>query len=133
MSTTNFVQGKNYFIAKLEVILDDDTTNNISFTNFSGVIVNEIRNDIVINEFMYAPNSPEPEWIEIFNRSSKIIDLKNYKIADNSDSVVVVKTSTILNPGEYFVIASDTTLRKYYNVLSPIVSASFPSLNNSGR
>jgi len=130
-STTNFIQGKNYFIAKLEVTPDDDTTNNISFTDFTGVSVNEIRNDIVINEFMYAPTSPEPEWIEIYNRSSKIIDLKNYKIADNSDSILVVKNSTILNPGEYLVIASDTTLRRYYNVLSPIVSTIIPSLNNT--
>lgn len=130
--TTNFAQGKNYFIAKLEVVPDDDTTNNISFTNFSGVIINEIRNNIVINEFMYAPNSPEPEWIEIYNRSSKLIDLKNYKIADNSDTVIVIKNTTILNPGEYFVIASDTTLKRYYNVLSAWISASLPSLNNTG-
>ena len=131
-STTNFIQGKNYFIAKLEVTPDDDTTNNISFTNFFGVMVNEIRNDIVINEIMYAPNSPEPEWIEIFNRSSKIINLKNYKIADNSDTVTVINNSTILNPGEYFVVASDTTLRRYYNVLSALTSANLPSLNNTG-
>jgi hypothetical protein len=131
-STTNFTQGKNYFIAKLEVTPDDDTTNNIAFTNFSGVIVNEIRNDIVINEIMYAPNSPEPEWIEIYNRSSKIINLKNYKIADNSDTVVVMKSSATLNPGEYFVNASDTTLKRYYNVLSALVTASLPSLNNTG-
>ena len=58
---------------------------------------------------MYAPNSPEPEWIEIFNRSSKVIDMKNYKIADNSDTVTVINNSTILNPGEYFLFASDTT------------------------
>jgi hypothetical protein len=131
-STTNFVQGKNYFIAKLEVVSDDDTTNNFSFTNFSGVIVNEIRNDIVINEIMYAPNSPEPEWIEIYNRSSKIIDIKNYKIADNSDTVFVIKNTTILNPGEYFIVTSDTTLKRYYNILSSFISAPIPSLNNSG-
>jgi hypothetical protein len=131
-STSNFMLGKNYFLAKLEVIQDEDTTNNIAFTSFSGVSVNEIRNDIVINEIMYAPTSPEPEWIEIYNLSNKVIDLKNYKIADNSDTVIVIENSIILNPGEYFVITSDTTLRSYYNVLSPFISATIPSLNNSG-
>ncbi len=131
-STSNFNLGKNYFIAKLVVSPDDDTTNNFAFATIQGVTVNEIRNDIVINEIMYAPTSPEPEWIEIYNRSSKIINLKNYKISDNSDTVVVILNSIILNPGEYFLIASDTTIKKYYNVLSRFVSADIPSLNNSG-
>lgn len=131
-STDNFDQGKNYFIAKLEVTPDDDTTNNISFANFAGVVVNEIRGDIVINEFMYAPSSPEPEWIEIYNPSSKVIDLKNYKIADNSDTVIVVKTSAVVNPQEYFVISYDSTITNYYRVLSQFVSARFSALNNTG-
>lgn len=131
-TTDYFEQGKNYFITKLEVTPDDDTTNNISFANFAGVVANEIRGDIVINEFMYAPASPEPEWIEIYNKSSKVIDLKNYKIADNSDTVVVVKTSTILNPHEYFVISYDSTITNYYRVLSQFVSARFSALNNTG-
>lgn len=131
-STNNFLQGKNYFIAKLEVNPDDDSTNNISFTNFFGAVVNEIRNDIVINEIMYAPNSPEPEWIEIFNRSTKVVDLKNYKVADNADTITAVLNSTILNPGEYFLITTDTTIKKYYNVLSRLAVANIPSLNNSG-
>ena len=121
-STASFIQGKNYFIAKIEVTPDDDTTNNIAFTSFSGVIVNEIRNDLVINEIMYAPNSPEPEWIEIYNHSNKVIDLKNYKFADNSDTVAVINKPTILNPGEYFIVASDTTLKDiitYYHHLFP--------------
>jgi hypothetical protein len=131
-STINFVSGKNYFIAKLEVVPDDDTTNNIGFTNFQGVTINEVRNDLVINEIMYAPNSPEPEWIEIFNRSGKTIDLKNYMIADNIDTIIVTNNSVILNPGQYLVFASDTTLKRYYSVLSPFISAAIPSLNNSG-
>lgn len=131
-STTNFSIGKNYLLAMLDVITDDDTTNNIAFSSFQGVKVNEIRSDIVINEIMYAPNSPEPEWIELYNRSSKVIDLKNYKIADNSDTVSIFNNSTTINPREYFIISTDTTITKYYSLLSPIISAHMPSLNNSG-
>ena len=75
--TNDFLVGINYFITKVEISVDDDTTNNFGFTTIVGATVNEVRNDLIINEFMYAPSSPEPEWIEIFNRSNKIIDLKN--------------------------------------------------------
>lgn len=130
--TNQFDVGDNYYIALIDVSVDDDSSNNIAFTKVIGVQVNEIRNDIVINEFMYAPQSPEPEWIEIYNRSSKIIDLKNYKIADNNDTVRVVTLSVILNPGDYFVIARDTSINSFYNIPSQITYASFPALNNTG-
>ena len=130
--TQDFSEGNNYYIAYLKGGSDQDTTNNIAFAKLKGVTINEVRNDIVINEFMYAPNSPEPEWIEIFNRSNKTIDIKNYKIADNNDTVSVIDKSTILNPQDYFVITDDSTLTDFYNVLSGIAYKNFPSLNNNG-
>ncbi|MCX6150880.1 MAG: lamin tail domain-containing protein [Ignavibacteriales bacterium] len=129
----SFLEGKNYFISNLSAANDDDTTNNISFTNFPGVKLNEERNDIVVNEIMYAPNSPEPEWLEIYNRSLKSIQLKNYKIADASDTMRVIKNSITLNPKEYFVIAKDSSFVGYYEINSKFLISSFPSLNNSSE
>jgi len=129
--TADFVEGENYFITYLETLPDQDTTNNIALIKIIGVVVNEIRNDLIINEFMYAPASPEPEWIEIFNRSDKVIDIKNYSIADNNDTVSVIDESMILNPGDYFVIAGDSSIHSYYNVLSGIGYKNFSSLNNT--
>lgn len=131
-STNNFSLGSNHFISLVEYTPDQDTTNNIAFAKVTGVQVNEDRNDLVINEFMYAPTSPEPEWIEIFNRSSKVIDLKNYKIADDRDTVRVITQSTILNPGEYFVIASDSSIINFYNIPSGFAVKNFSALNNTG-
>ncbi len=130
--TSDFAEGNNYFIAYAEMFSDQDTTNNIAFTKVIGVTVNELRNDLIINEFMYAPDSPEPEWIEIYNGSDKIINIKNYSLADNNDTVLVVGDSILLNPGEYFVIAADSTIHNFYNVLSGIAYKNFPSLNNTG-
>ena len=129
--TIAFTEGNNYYIAYIEIGNDQDTTNNIAFAVLTGVTVNETKNDLVINEFMYAPNSPEPEWIEIFNRSEKTIDIKNYKIADNSDTISVISESTILNPGDYFIIADDSTIHNFYNVLSNVACKNFPVLNNT--
>ncbi len=81
---------------------------------------------------MYAPNSNEGEWIELYNRSSKIINIKNYQISDNRDTVKIINDSTVLNPGDYFVIAADSSILNYYNIPSSYVITNFPSLNNSG-
>jgi hypothetical protein len=128
----NFIKGENYFIAYAEMISDQDTTNNFAFTKITGVVVNEIRNDIIINEFMYAPSSPEPEWIELYNRSNKIINLKNFSIADNNDTLSVISNSILINPGDYFVISDDSTIHNFYNIISGISYKNFPALNNSG-
>ncbi len=131
LSTDNFSGGDNYYILRIQTLQDDDTTNNISFRKVTGVEVNEIRNDIVINEIMYAPSSPEPEWIEIFNRSDKTVNLKGYKIADAVDTTKVIAASILLNPNEFFVIANDTSLTSFYNIQSGFYISSFPSLNNT--
>ena len=130
-TTIDFAAGNNVFISFVNIIPDDDSTNNISFTNVAGVLINEVRNDIVINEVMYAPVSPQPEWIEIYNRSSKIIDLKNYQIADAADTIKVIKSSTMLNPNDFFVIAKDSAIFNLYNINSDVVIVSFPTLNNT--
>lgn len=131
-SYSNLASGRNYFIAKLTTSIDDDSTNNIAFNFIDAVNINEIRNDIVINEIMYAPDSPEPEWIELFNRSNKIIDLKNYQLSDNSDTTKIISQSTLLNPSEYIVIADDSLLLSIYNITSQLVVQSFSAFNNTG-
>ncbi|RPI75276.1 MAG: hypothetical protein EHM47_03055, partial [Ignavibacteriales bacterium] len=129
---SDFDEGNNHFIAYAEMISDQDTTNNIAFTKVTGVKIHEIRNDLIINELMYSPSSPEPEWIEIYNRSDKIINIKNYQISDNNDTILVINDLVLINPGDYFIVASDSSIHNFYNVLSGIAYKNFPSLNNSG-
>ncbi len=130
-TTENFQTGKNTFIAQIITDKDEEEENNFSFTSFSGAVLNEGRNDLVINEIMYAPTSPEPEWIEIYNRSNKTINLSGYKIADNTDTISVISKSIILNPKDYFIIAKDSSVLSFYDVKSVILISSFPSLNNT--
>ena len=130
--TKEFLVGINYFITKVETSVDDDTTNNFRYRSMVGATVNEVRNDIIINEFMYAPGSSRPEWIEIFNRSNKTIDLKNYQVSDNNDTTRVVSVSIILNPLEYLIIAEDSSVHNFYNIPSAVIIGNIPALNNSG-
>lgn len=131
-SSGNFSLGKNLFIAKIETSEDENLSNNSAHYNITGININEIRNDIVINEIMYAPESPQPEWIEIYNNSNKTINLEGYEIADNSDSVSVITKSKTFNPGDFIVISSDSSIKNFYNINSDIISAHIPTLNNSG-
>jgi hypothetical protein len=130
-TTLDFISGNNTFISFVDVVPDNDSTNNRAFSKVSGVLINEERNDIVINEIMYAPTSPQPEWIEIYNRSSKTIELKNYQIADAADTVRIITQSTLLNPNEFFVIAKDSSILDFYNITSGVGINSFPTLNNT--
>ncbi len=129
-SFNHFIEGNNYFIAKIH-FNDDDTCNNISFFKLRGISVDFGRNDILINEIMYAPQG-EPEWLEIVNNSQTLINLKNFKVADNSDSVYLSREDYYLAPGSYLVIAGDSLLLQQRNIPSGFIKSSFPALNNTG-
>lgn len=132
ISTSDFLEGGNLFIAELQTTEDENLLNNISLLEITGVKINELRNDLVINEIMYAPNSPAPEWIEIFNRSEKAIDISGYNIADKSDTIKIINNSQILSPNEYFVFSSDSTITEFFNLPSAYSAGKLPILNNSG-
>ncbi len=124
--------GSYNFIGSISFIGDEDTTNNILFAKITSVNINELRGDIVINEIMYSPVGGEPEWIELLNRSDKSINLKNYSVSDNSDTIKVITPDIELLPGEYFVIADDSTINSFYNLNVKHIYKNFPSLNNTG-
>ncbi len=42
------------------------------------------KSDIVINEFLPAPNSNQEEWVELYNNTDSKIDLNNWTIEDNT-------------------------------------------------
>ncbi len=129
---TEFIEGNNTIIANLNVNIDENYENNTQLISFFGIRINEVRNDIVINEIMHSPNSPEPEWIEIYNRSDKNINLKNYKIADLTDTVFVCNNDVLLTPNEYFIFADDSVFAELYPNSDSFLVANLPNLNNSG-
>src|SRR5690625_7465900 len=68
------------------------------------------KGDIVFNEFMYRP----PEWytryIELYNRSEKVVDLTGWRQANDTGTRRPLTTEReILPPGEYRVILPTST------------------------
>ena len=69
--------------------------------------------DVVINEILFNPKSGGVDYVEIYNRSQKIIDAKQLYIANrNSTNVIssiqqLTTESILLFPGDFLVITED--------------------------
>ena len=69
--------------------------------------------DIVINEILFNPRSGGVDYVEVYNRSQKIIDAKQLYIANrNSTNVIssiqqLTTESVLLFPGDFLVITED--------------------------
>ena len=105
----------------------------ISESNTFGYFIPEIAvaGDVIINEFMCDPSPviglPEVEFVEVYNRSNKVINLLGWKLGDAS-SVGTVQAGLLL-PGEFKILCSTSSLVAFPN---GIAVTSFPSLNNAG-
>lgn len=92
--------------------------------------------NLIISEIMADPSPgaglPEVEWLEIVNRSNKIIDLSTLRFSDATSSPIVFP-SYLIQPGEYLALtalANQNTLQASTTgtVLGMSISASI--LNN---
>lgn len=64
--------------------------------------------DLIISEVMHDPNgTPLAEWVEIYNKGAAAIDLNGWQICDKGACDTIATVSTIINPGEYFLIGVD--------------------------
>ncbi len=119
-------------IAKVNFVEDQIPANNILIKNFTVFPQGNTYNDIVINEIMYAPSTGEPEWVEIFNRTSSSINLKNWKLYDASATVTITNQDVMMDANSFLVVSRDSTILNYYNIASQIITTNLPSLNNTG-
>ncbi|MDZ7806419.1 MAG: lamin tail domain-containing protein [Gracilimonas sp.] len=89
--------------------------------------------DVVINEFMYDPAIAYSEFIELYNKSDKNIDLQNWTLNDNTGNRrTIANSNTELVQGGYVILVPDSSLYDQFsdkNIL--VLGTAFPSLNNS--
>lgn len=98
----------------------DCAGNNIDTKNTAktGIAVAADNLDIVINEILFNPLSSGVDYVEIYNRSNKIIDLKNIYIANRNNGGTVSNIVQVSNehrlffPEEFLVITSDANIVK---------------------
>ncbi len=130
VNIAGFILGENNFIAELKFNQDEQPNNNRKSLSIMGIGKNELQNKLLINEIMYSPVSPEPEWIELFNNSNENIYITKLNIADSKDTSEIILSSGIIKSKDYFVIAKDTSFIQLYKKVSNLTIANFPTLNN---
>lgn len=128
---TVLTNGQSYTITVSTI---EDAFGN-SATNLTGnftYLVGEaaVKGDVIISEIMVDPTPviglPELEFIEIYNKSSKYIDLTGWKLGDQSGDGTIL--SGFINPGQYKILCATANTAEFpgsYGV------SSFPSYNNS--
>jgi hypothetical protein len=100
-----------------------------------------VANDVVINELLFNPKVNGVDYVELYNRSDKIIDLADLYIGEGSatgtiinDSVKIATDGYLLFPGEYVLLSENgTAVKAQYYTLNPkwfLDLDDLPSMNN---
>lgn len=96
--------------------------------------------DIVINEVLFNSRTGGSDFVEIYNRSTKNINLQNWQLANiANDAPANLKNVSalpfLLKPGEYLVLTNDTlNIKQEYPLAREgrfIQMPSLPAYNNS--
>ena len=68
--------------------------------------------DLVINEVLYDPRVGGSDFVELYNRSGKVLGLAGLRMANEEDGqianpIVITQASVLLLPGEYILLTED--------------------------
>ncbi len=99
--------------------------------------VNISPNDLIINEILFNPTTGGSDYVEIYNRSDKFLDVSDLIIANTQRTTSGTKditSSYIMQPGEYVAFTPDREfVLNNYTVENPDVlfENSLPGYNDS--
>ena len=68
--------------------------------------------DLVINEVLYDPRVGGSDFVELYNRSGKVLGLAGLRMANEEDGqianpIVITQASVLILPGEYILLTED--------------------------
>lgn len=94
--------------------------------------------DLVINEVLYDPVGNGSDFVELYNRSTKVLSLGGLQLANESDGMIgsyrlITADPTVLVPGAYILLAtniSDIATRYPQGHTDRFLQMSLPSFNN---
>ena len=140
----SFLTGKVYLLTLSKSLenciglsLEKDTV--ISF----GIGEMALENDVVINEILFNPWTKGVDYVEIYNRSTKVIDLSSLSLGTGKISppnpidtsfYKIVEEQFLMVPQSYLVLSSSTqAVKNQYYTTNPqgfIQMERFPAYNN---
>jgi hypothetical protein len=98
-----------------------------------------VAGDVIINEILFNPKPNGVDYVELYNKSTKVIDLSTLKLA-NTDATgqlntIVSLQSYLLMPSSYICISvNQSIIKNQYNAKDPLAFmdvSSFPSYNDN--
>ncbi len=116
--STPLVANKIYTVTTKN--LTDCSGNAIGNTNSArvGLYAHTDSLDIVVNEILFNPKPNGVDYVEFYNRSKKILNLKNAFLANRNTAGTVASITQfttedyLLFPGDYIVVTSDASIVK---------------------
>lgn len=142
VSTGDLLPGVLYTCTVINI--SDCTGNTIGAFNTQtfGLPEPAVSGDLVINEILFNPVSDGFDYVELYNRSNKIIDLSTLtiaelKLADTTQVdgfVEVSKSGALLFPGSYVCLTEniETTIAQYFTVdTGNFIAADIPNYDDS--
>lgn len=140
----SLVQGIIYKVTVSNAITDC-AGNPVGSNNSARFAIPEpaVANDIVINEILFDPNTGGVDFVEIYNRSNKVIDLKTMTLSqyDTVNNVPIFPEaisveSYLIFPGDYLVLSENgNAVKSQYSTPNPegfLDMDNIPSMNISG-
>ncbi len=133
ITTQNAFANKTQYTVTLTNIMDCSGNDTALQFQFNYLVPDTAQNyDVLINEIMADPDLarglPNAEYVELYNRSNKIINLKNWVLADATSKATL--PDFLLLPDSFITITSSNHALPFnVNVLRV---SSFPSLGNDG-
>jgi hypothetical protein len=97
-----------------------------------------LPSDVVINEVLFHPETGGSEFVEIYNASQKVLDLKNIFLYDAtaSNPLYTISSGRVFLPGDYVAITKNVSdVSNRYTIENPgslIQVASMPSYLDAG-
>jgi len=73
-----------------------------------------VSKDIIINELLSNPRGSGSDFVELFNNSSKVINMRNWKLGKEGEDVqvedaeVITELPILLFPGEYLFVSENS-------------------------
>ncbi len=121
-SARSLVQGQVYTL-HLSGEITDFAGNSIGRNSFRfGIPQKAIKGDVVFNELLFNPLQDDPDYIELYNCSDKIIDVSRLHLAsidetgDTSEIQQVSDEPRCFIPGTFYVVTThpDKVINRYF-------------------
>ncbi|MGV3613576.1 MAG: lamin tail domain-containing protein [Fluviicola sp.] len=129
--SSSLINGQNHIVtvSSIEDLFGNTATNlSANFTYLVGEAA--VKGDVIISEILVDPSPviglPELEFVEIYNKSNKFIDLSGWKLGDLSGDGTIL--SGFIGPNQYKILCATSSAPEFPGAYTV---SSFPSYNNS--